>query len=203
MALGSIGGFVSHVMVPVSNLVPMPDTMRFDEAACFTFACSTSRYALHDWAKLRAGETLLVLGAASGVGAATVELGKVMEAKVVVAASSGNKAAFCRKIDAGSKVIYPRDMDLKAQKVLSVTIKALAGPGGVDVVYDAASGAYSEAAVRCLGWEGLFLVVGFPVGVPKVPLTLALLKSCQIRGAVWGAFTTRDPQIHQGYLADL
>ena len=103
---------------------------------------------------------------------------------------------------------YPDDIQvikatLLADRAMSALWRRARGPGGVDVVYDAASGAYSEAAVRCLGWEGLFLVVGFPVGVPKVPLTLALLKSCQIRGAVWGAFTTRDPQIHQGYLAEL
>ena len=203
MALGRMSGFATHMIVPVSGLVSMPNTMPFEEAACFIFTYGTSHYALRDRAKLCAGETLLVLGAAGGVGAAAIELGKAMGAKVIAAVSSEQKAEFCRKIGADDTVIYPRNMDHDAQKALSSAIKASVGPIGVDVVYDAVGGAYSEPAIRCLGWEGRFLVVGFPAGIPKVPLNLALLKSCQIIGVFWGAFIGRNPQAHQVYLAEL
>ena len=126
--------------------------MPSDKAACFIFTYGTSHYALRDRAKLRAGETLLVLGAASGVGAAAIELGKAMGAKVIAAVSSEQKAVFCSKIGANDTVIYPRNMDRDAQKALSSAIKASVGPIGVDVVYDAVGGAYSEPAICCLGW---------------------------------------------------
>jgi len=152
MALGHMGGFATHMIVPVSDLVSMPNTMSFDEVACFIFTYGTSHYALCDRAKLRAGETLLVLGAAGGVDAAAIELGKAMGAKVIAAVFSEQKAAFCRKIGADDTVIHPRNMDHDAQKALSSAIKASVGPNGVDVVYDPVGGAYSEPAIRCLGW---------------------------------------------------
>ena len=134
MALGRMSGFATHMIVPVSGLVSMPNTMPFEEAACFIFTYGTSHYALRDRAKLCAGETLLVLGAAGGVGAAAIELGKAMGAKVIAAVSSEQKAEFCRKIGADDTVIYPRNMDNDAQKTLSSAIKASVGPSEVDVV---------------------------------------------------------------------
>lgn len=196
------GGFVSHICVPAKICIPMPEAMSFEEGACFIFTYGTSHYALRDRAALAEGETLLILGAAGGVGAAAIELGKAMGARVIAAVSSEEKAAFCRDLGADETVIYPYEMDRDAQKAFSGEIKKVA-PGGVDVVYDAVGGAYAEPAVRSLAWGGRFLVVGFPAGIPKLPLNLTLLKSCQIVGVFWGAFTMRDPKQHAAYMKEL
>lgn len=203
LAVPGSGGFVSHLLVPAQAVIKIPDSMPFDEAACFIFTYGTSQYALKNRAVLKAGETLLVLGAAGGVGAAAVELGKAMGAKVIAAVSSEEKAAFCKQIGADETVVYARQMDREAQKQLSSDIKAVSGKDGVDVVYDAVGGAYAEPALRTLDWDGRFLVVGFPAGIPKIPLNLTLLKSCQIIGVFWGAFTRREPALHAQYLAEL
>ncbi|MGB0607668.1 MAG: NADPH:quinone oxidoreductase family protein [Paracoccaceae bacterium] len=203
LAVPGVGGFVSHLTTPAARVIKIPDTMPYDEAACFIFTYGTSHYALRDRAALKAGENLLILGAAGGVGAAAIELGKAMGAKVIAAVSSEEKAAFCRRIGADETLIYPREMDRDAQKEMSSNIKQLAGPNGVDVVYDAVGGAYAEPCIRAMAWNGRFLVVGFPAGIPKIPLNLTLLKSCQIVGVFWGAFTMRDPKQHQKYLAEL
>lgn len=203
LALPGFGGFVTHLRVNAANVVKIPDDMPFEDAACFIFTYGTSHYALKNRAALKEGETLLILGAAGGVGAAAIELGKAMGAKVIAAVSSEDKAAFCRDLGADETIIYGRDMDRDAQKAFSAEIKAKAGREGVNVVYDAVGGAYAEPAVRALAWEGRFLVVGFPAGIPKLPLNLTLLKGCQIVGVFWGAFTQREPQTHQQYLAEL
>ncbi len=203
LAVPGSGGFVSHLLVPGQAVIKIPDSMPFDEAACFIFTYGTSQYALKNRAQLKAGETLLVLGAAGGVGAAAVELGKAMGAKVIAAVSSEEKAAFCKQIGADETVVYARQMDREAQKQFSGDIKAVSGKDGVDVVYDAVGGAYAEPALRTLDWDGRFLVVGFPAGIPKIPLNLTLLKSCQIIGVFWGAFTRREPTLHAQYLAEL
>lgn len=203
LALPGFGGFVTHLAVPADRVVKIPDTMPFDEAAAFIFTYGTSHYALKNRARLQPGESLLVLGAAGGVGAAAVELGKAMGARVIAAVSSEEKAAFCRELGADETLIYPREMDRDAQKKLSADIKALAGREGVNVVYDAVGGPYAEPAVRALAWEGRFLVVGFPAGIPKLPLNLTLLKGCQVVGVFWGAFTMREPDTHKAYLAEL
>jgi len=197
LANGVNGGYSTHFLAPEAQVVKIPDAMPFEEAAAFLLTYGTSQYALKDRAGLKPDEVLFILGAAGGVGAAAIELGKAMGAKVIAGVSSEEKAAFARELGADETLVYPRDLDKDAQRALSKEIKALAGklgrPEGADVVYDAVGGDYAEPAVRALGWEGRFLVVGFPAGIPKLPLNLTLLKSCQVVGVFWGAFTMRDP----------
>jgi NADPH2:quinone reductase len=165
----------------------------------------TSHYALKDRASLKPGETLLVLGAAGGVGVAAVELGKAMGARVIAAVSSPEKLAFAKACGADDGILYPLDLDESDRdgaKAFSEAIKK-AGGGGVDVIYDAVGGAYAEPALRALNWDGRFLVIGFPAGIPKMPLNLTLLKSCQIVGVFWGAFTARDPKANEDNIAAL
>jgi len=203
LALNAVGGFASHVNVMAGMVLKIPASMPFDEAACFIFTYGTSHYALRDRADVQTGETLLVLGAAGGVGAAAVELGKAMGARVIAAVSSEEKAAFCLSLGADEAIIYPTEMDRNAQKAFSADIKSVAGAAGVDVIYDAVGGDYAEPALRSIGWAGRFLVVGFPAGIPKFPLNLPLLKSCQIVGVFWGAFVRRDPEKNKTYVAEL
>jgi NADPH2:quinone reductase len=192
------GGMAEELSLDASRLVPIPDAMPFDEAAAFLMTYGTSYYGLKDRGHLKAGETLLVLGAAGGVGLAAVELGKAMGARVVAAASSQEKVdlALARGADAG--VVYPHGpFDRDGQKALADLFKQACGPKGADVVYDGVGGDYAEAALRCMAWEGRFLVIGFPAGIPRIPLNLALLKGCDIVGVFWGAAVTRDPAAHQ------
>jgi len=201
LALPLFGGFASHLCVARQMVRKIPDAMPFDEAACFIFTYGTSYYALKDRGTLAAGETLLVLGAAGGIGASAVELGKAMGARVIAAVSSEEKAAFCRKIGADEALVYPKEMDRAAQKAFGAEIKKAAGPKGVDVIYDPVGGAYAEPALRAIAWHGRYLVVGFPAGIPSIPLNLPLLKNCQIVGVFWGAHTAREPERH-GQLTD-
>ena len=203
LAIPGFGGFVSHICVSTAKVMKIPDNMPFDEAACFIFTYGTSHYALRDRANLHAGETLLITGAAGGVGVAAIEVGKALGATVTAAVSSQEKADFCKSLGADATIIYPCIMDREAQKTLSASVKDVAGPKGVDVVYDAVGGDYAEPFLRSMAWNGRFLVVGFPAGIPKIPLNLTLLKSCQIVGVFWGAFTMRDPAQHEKYLAEL
>jgi len=202
---GSIGagGMAEEVLVQASRMHPLPDFMPFEEAASLLMTYGTSHYALKDRAKIRPGETLLVLGAAGGVGLAAVELGKAMGATVIAAASSQEKVDFCLSKGADKGLVYPENpLSREQQKTFSDRIKELGG-GGVDVVYDGVGGDYAEPAVRALNWDGRFLVIGFPAGIPKLPLNLTLLKSCQIVGVFWGAFVARDPKGHAENMADL
>ncbi|MEM8795992.1 MAG: NADPH:quinone oxidoreductase family protein [Pseudomonadota bacterium] len=203
LSVGFHGGYVSHLATDPVNVHRIPDTMSFEEAAAFMFTYGTSHYALTDRAGLQKEETLLVLGAAGGVGSAAIELGKAMKARVIAAVSSEEKAAFCRSIGADETIIYPRTMDREAQKAFGQSIKEAAGKSGVDVVYDAVGGNYSEPALRSLAWNGRFLVVGFPAGIPAIPLNLTLLKSCQIIGVFWGNFMSRDPVRHSDHVREL
>ena len=202
LGLPLFGGFASHVCVASHMVAKIPDSMSFSEAACFVFTYGTSYYGLKDRGQLGAGDTLLVLGAAGGIGASAVELGKAMGARVIAAVSSEEKAEFCRSIGADQALVYPREMDKPAQKAFGAAIKA-AAPGGVDVVYDPVGGAYAEPALRAIAWNGRYLVVGFPAGIPTIPLNLPLLKNCQIVGVFWGAFTTRHPDQHEQQVAEL
>ena len=195
LGLPLFGGFSSHVNVAAHMVRKIPDAMPFDEAASFVFTYGTSYYGLQDRGSLQAGETLLVLGAAGGIGASAVELGKAMGARVIAAVSSEEKAAFCRELGADAVLIYPRDMDRAAQKAFGAAIKAEA-PDGVDVIYDPVGGDYAEPSLRAIAWNGRYLVVGFPAGIPSIPLNLPLLKNCQIVGVFWGAHTTREPERH-------
>lgn len=200
----AFGGFSSHFIAEAARVHKIPDAMPFDEAAAFLMTYGTSHYALKDRAKLKPGESLFILGAAGGVGAAAVELGKVMGAKVVAGVSSEDKAAFCKELGADETLVYPKgELDRDAQKALSNDIKQLTGGAGADVVYDAVGGDYAEPTLRAMAWEGRYLVIGFPAGIPKIPLNLALLKSCDIVGVFWGAFTMRHPDRNAEYIAEL
>lgn len=201
---GVAGGYATHFIADAPRTEKIPDEMPFDDAAAFLMTYGTSHYALKDRADLKPGETLFILGAAGGVGAAAIELGKVMGARVIAGVSSEEKAAFCRELGADEAVVYPTgELDRDTQKALAGAIKSAAGGDGVDVVYDGVGGDYAEPAIRALAWEGRFLVVGFPAGIPKIPLNLTLLKSCQIVGVFWGAFTMRDPQRHKAHVQEL
>jgi len=159
---------------------------------------------LQDRAQLRAGETLLVLGAGGGVGLAAVELGKILGARVVAAASSAEKLALARDRGADEEVRYPSgSLDKSAARALTDRFKAACGTEGAQVIYDAVGGDYTEAALRAIGWQGRHLVVGFTAGIPRLPLNLVLLKSCQIIGVFWGEFTNRFPARHAANVAAL
>lgn len=203
LALTGHGGFSTHITIKASNAVKFPDSMPFEDAACFIFTYGTSYHALKDRAALQPGETLLVLGASGGVGSAAIELGKAMGARVIAAVSSPEKAKFCQDIGADDTIIYPQQMDKDAQKAFSTEIKARSGAKGVDVVYDAVGGDYAEPALRSMAWNGRFLVVGFPAGIPRIPLNLPLLKSCQVVGVFWGASVFQDPKGHQENINEL
>jgi len=145
-----------------------------------------------------------VLGAAGGVGLAAVELGKAMGAKVIAAASSQEKVDLAISRGADSGVVYPTGpFDKDGRKALANLFKEACGPNGVDVIYDAVGGDYAEASLRSMAWEGRFLVIGFPAGIPAIPLNLTLLKSCQVVGVFWGAFVAREPKLHQENVAEL
>lgn len=189
------GGMAEYCLAAAHGVMPIPDGMPFEEAAAFLMTYGTSYYALKDRADPKPGEKLLVLGAAGGVGIAAVELGKAMGLEVIAAASSQDKVDFCLGKGADTGLVYPRELDKDAQKKFAEDIKAVSG-GGVDIVYDGVGGNYAEPAVRAMNWEGRFLVIGFPAGIPKLPLNLTLLKSCDVRGVFWGAAVARDPKAH-------
>jgi NADPH:quinone reductase len=182
----------------------IPDAMPFDEAAALLMTYGTSHHALKDRARIRPGETLLVLGAAGGVGLAAVELGKAMGARVVAAASSEAKVALACRHGADAGVQYPAgSLDKAAARALTDRFKEACGANGAQVIYDGVGGDYTEAALRAIGWEGRHLVVGFPAGIPKLALNLPLLKGCQIIGVFWGEFTNRHPSQHAENVAAL
>ncbi len=191
------GGFAEEVVADAARLIPMPGGMDFTTAAAFVMVYATSHYALKDRAQLKPGETLLVLGAAGGVGLAAVELGKVMGAHVIAAASTNEKLEVCKQHGADEVINYTTE-DLKER------VKQLTPGKGVDVVFDPVGGDYSEAALRGMAWGGRFLVIGFTSGdIPRIPLNLPLLKGCSIVGVFWGAFSGRDPRRSQEHLQEL
>jgi NADPH2:quinone reductase len=180
------GGLAEEVLVPANACFPKPTQMDFPTAASFLMAYGTSYHALKDRGRLTKGETMLVLGASGGVGLAAVELGKLMGAKVIAAASTDEKLALCKVYGADETINYTTQ-DLKAK------IKEITAGNGVDVVYDPVGGVYSEAALRGTAWNGRFLVVGFAAGdIPKIPLNLPLLKGASVVGVFWGAFAMRN-----------
>jgi NADPH2:quinone reductase len=204
LANNAFGGMAEEMVVDASRLVPIPDAMPFDEAAAFIMTYGTSYYALKDRGFLKSGQSLLILGAAGGVGLAAVELGKAMGARVIAAASSQAKVDLAKAHGADEGVVYPAGpFDRDGQKALADLFKQACGPGGADLVYDGVGGDYAEAALRSMAWEGRFLVVGFPAGIPRIPLNLALLKGCDIVGVFWGAAVARDPAGHKRNVAEL
>lgn len=182
------GAFAEKVVAPAAMLMPMPDAMSFEVGAGFTITYATSYHALKDRANLKAGETVLVLGAAGGVGLATVQLAKAMGAKVIAAASSDAKLEVCRAAGADEVLNYATE-DMKTR------LKELTGGRGVDVVYDPVGGDYTEVAVRALAPNGRLLVIGFAAGdIPKIPLNLLLLKQSALVGVFWGAWAGANPK---------
>jgi NADPH2:quinone reductase len=198
------GGMAEKVVVAQKHCLPMPDAMSYEDGAAFMITFGTTYYALKQRAQLKKGETLLVLGAAGGVGLATVELGRVMGARVIAACSTQEKLDLCLSHGATDGILYPRGtFDMSGKKGMSQLFKNACGPNGPHVIYDAVGGEYSEAALRTIAWEGRFLVVGFPSGIPSIPLNLALLKGCQIIGVFWGAWIERDPNAYLENSAEL
>lgn len=188
LALCIWGGFAESVVVDASRVFPIPSTMDFITAATTLYTYGTSYHALKDRAQLKQGETVLVLGAAGGVGIAAVELAKLMGAKVIAAASSDEKLALCKSKGADYCINYTTQ-DLK------LTIKEITAEKGVDIVYDPVGGAFAEPALRSMAWGGRYLVVGFATGeIPQLPFNLALLKGCSIVGVFWGSFAEREPK---------
>jgi len=197
MALVPHGALAEECAVDARGVIPLPDDMDFVTGSALLLTYCTSLHALKDVAKLAAGETLLVLGASGGVGIAAIEIGKLMGARVIAAASSEEKMALCREHGADETIDYARD-DLRER------VDALTEKRGVDVVYDAVGGAYSEAALRATGWGGRLLVVGFATGdIPRLPLNLALLKERLILGVYWGDWAKRNPKLQQAHLLQL
>lgn len=198
------GGLQEKVVVPVGKLFAVPDFVDLPEASALLMTYGTTIHALKDRGDIKKGETVLVLGAAGGVGLSAVELSKAYGARVVAAVSSEEKAEVARKAGADEVVIYPRaPFDKDTSKELAKAFKEAVGPDGADIVYDIVGGDYSEPALRSIAWEGRFLVIGFPAGIAKMPLNLTLLKSCDIRGVFWGAFTMREPRRNEANIAEL
>ncbi|MCH2172715.1 NADPH:quinone oxidoreductase family protein [Myxococcota bacterium] len=190
------GGFAERAVMDASGAAPIPDGMSFADATGIAYAYGTALYALRDRGALQAGETLVVLGAGGNVGISAVELGHALGARVIAAASTDEKLAFCIERGADETINYERE-DLKQR------IKELTQGRGADVVYDAVGGAYSEAALRATAWEGRFLVIGFTAGIAAPPLNLPLLKGCQIVGVFFGAMMARQPDRRDALLSEL
>jgi len=198
------GGMAELAVGPVQACWKIPERMPFEEAAALLMTYGTAYHALKDRAALEPGETLLVLGAAGGVGTAAVELGAALGARVIAAASSEASVAFARERGAAAGVVYSRGpLDKTAARALTEAFKAACGRGGADVIVDPVGGDYTEVALRAIAWQGRHLVVGFTAGIPKLPLNLTLLKGCAVLGVFWGEFTRREPERHAAAVAEL
>ena len=195
--IGVSGGFATQACVDAAAVMPLPPGFDLDDAAAFAFTYGTSHHALIDRAALRAGETVLVLGAAGGVGSAAVQIAKAAGAQVIAAASSDEKCAFCRQLGADAVVNTGRDN-------LREALKAATEGKGPDVIYDPVGGELAEAAFRSIAWRGRYLVVGFAAGaIPALPWNLALLKGAAIVGVFWGDFVRREPKAFRQSMAEL
>ncbi len=204
IAVPGWGGLVEKIVIDAKSAFRLPDNRSFTDGAALLLTYATSIHALYDRGDLKSGETLLVLGAAGGVGLAAVELGKARGARVIAAVSSEDKAKAAREAGADDAIVYPRGpFDKDASKDLASQFKSAVGTAGADVIYDPVGGDYAEPALRSIAWEGRYLVVGFPAGIPKLPLNLTLLKSCDVRGVFWGAFAARDPKANADHVAAL
>ena len=195
-AMTGLGAFAEKIVAHQNSVMKIPDSMSFETAAALPMTYGTSLYALKQRAELKEGETLLVLGAAGGVGLATVELGKAMGAKVIAAASTEEKVDLCKQHGADEGFVYPTGkLDRDQQKELSAKVKELTGGMGANVVYDPVGDSYSEPCIRATAWDGRYLVIGFAAGeIPKIPINLALLKGMKIVGVFWGAWVGMNPE---------
>ena len=198
------GGLAEKVAVPAAHAFPLPRQFDFVAGSTLLITYATVIHALWDRGRLKEGETLLVLGAAGGIGIAAIELGKAKGARIIAAVSSEEKARAAREAGADEAIVYPRGpFDKDGQRALAEQFKAAVGPNGADVILDPVGGDYAEPALRAIGWEGRYLVVGFPAGIPRLPLNLTLLKSCDVCGVFWGAFAARDPKANAAHVAEL
>ncbi|WP_309612321.1 NADPH:quinone oxidoreductase family protein [Sphingomonas sp.] len=204
IAVPGWGGLSQTVVIAAKSAFRLPVNRSFVDGAALLLTYATSIHALYDRGQLEAGETVLILGAAGGVGIAAIELAKAKGARVIAAVSSDEKAAAATKAGADATLVYPRGpFDRNGQKALAEQFKAAVGSKGADVIYDPVGGDYAEPALRSIAWEGRYLVVGFPAGIPKLPLNLTLLKSCDVCGVFWGAFAARDPAANANHVATL
>jgi NADPH:quinone reductase-like Zn-dependent oxidoreductase len=204
IAVPGFGGLAEKIVIPAATAIALPEARSFVDGAALLLTYATSIHALYDRGDLAEGETLLVLGAAGGVGLAAIELGKARGARVIAAVSSEDKAQAAREAGADDVIVYPRGpFDKDGQKALAEQFKSAVGRSGADVIYDPVGGDYAEPALRSIAWGGRYLVVGFPAGIPKLPLNLTLLKSCDVRGVFWGAFAARDPAANAAHVATL
>ena len=198
------GGLTEKVAVMVFNVFKLPDAMSFEDGSALLLTYGTSIHALKDRGHMKAGDNVLVLGGAGGIGISAIELAKAYGGRVVAGVSSEAKAEIAREAGADEVVVYPHQpFDKDQSKALAEMFKAAAGKDGFNIVYDTVGGDYSEPAVRSIAWEGKFLVVGFPAGIAKLPLNLTLLKSCDVCGVFWGAFAARDPKTNHANVAEL
>ena len=198
--LSGTGGFATHTLAPAERCMPLPPGFSFVDAAAFIMTYGTSHHALVDRAQLKAGETVLVLGAAGGVGTAAIQIAKAMGAKVIAAASSDEKCALCKSIGADSTINYAKENLQNFREA----IKTLTGGNGPDVIYDPVGGDVAEPAFRSIAWRGRYLVVGFAAGpIPALPFNLALLKGASIVGVFWGDYSRREPQANAAMMAEL
>jgi NADPH2:quinone reductase len=196
-AFGGTGGFGTHAVVNAALVMPLPPGFPFDDAAAFILTYGTTHHALVDRGGLKSGETLLVLGAAGGVGTAAIQIGKVLGARVIAAASSDEKCELCRSIGADETINY-------ATANIRDELKRMTGAKGPDVIYDPVGGDLAEPVFRSIAWRGRYLVVGFAQGtIPALPLNLALLKGASIVGVFWGEFARREPKAHAQALMEL
>jgi NADPH2:quinone reductase len=196
-AFGGMGGFATHACVNAQLVMPLPKGFAFEDAAAFICTYGTTHHALVDRAELKAGETVLVLGAAGGVGTAAIQVAKAVGARVIAAASSDGKCALCRDLGADATINY-------STANIRDELKALTGGKGPDVVYDPVGGDLAEPVFRSIAWRGRYLVIGFAQGaIPSLPLNLALLKGASIVGVFWGDFARREPQRHAKAMAEL
>lgn len=191
------GAFCQRIAANENAILPMPEGLSFEQAAGVSITYFTSYHALKQRANIQPGETMLVLGAAGGVGTTAIELGKLMGAKVIAAASSDEKLELCKQLGADEVINY-------STTSLKDAVKELTGGKGVDVVYDPVGGDYAEPAIRSMAWNGRYLVIGFASGpIPKIPLNLTLLKGCSIVGVFWGRFIGEEPKVHLQNIAEL
>jgi NADPH:quinone reductase len=198
------GGMVEKIAINAAQAFELPPERSFEEGSALILTYGTTIHALIDRAKIKEGETLLVLGASGGVGMAAIELGRAFGARVIAAVSSEEKAAAAMAAGAHDTILYGHaPFDKEQSKALADAFKAKLGPGGADIIYDAVGGDYCEPALRSIAWEGRYLVVGFPAGIPRLPLNLTLLKSCDVCGVFWGAFAAREPDANRAHITRL
>lgn len=201
--LCATGGLAQRAVVPADDLFVLPPQISFETAAGLLFTYGTAHYALTRRGGLRAQDKVLVLGAGGGVGLASVELASALGAAVTAAASDPRKLILAQAKGAASTLLYPRDLSGDAPKLLGLGFKEAAGQGGYDIVVDPVGGAYCEPALRSIAWAGRYLVIGFPAGIPRPPLNLALLKGCDIIGVEWYQFGKRCPALRAAEIGSL